>query len=380
MTPTQRLSLLAGLCCPMLMGIAAAQAGQDDPAQQSPVVSQIDAPPSSPGLERLEVGVAVDSDDGLIGSVYAGKNNLIPGVFTFASLRYARETQRGQIGLFKPDALGKNIHAGIDLNYHRDAYDDQGYSQTNLGIEPYLQFQSERWGTLTTGLGYRSVTLDGIAANAPKSFYKDQGTDEGIYAHVSYTLSDLIQTKRFNLSLGTDNYVYNLTSANRTLFQTEGWSHAKIDIVPDDLSLLNSVRVGYMRGLDGQAPRLADRYFIGGADLRGFQARHVGPYDGNYFLGGERYATASFDLAKKVGTLWGSPVSVSAFFDMGSLWMLDPQVDTPVNTRGIIRSSTGLAMTIAVAGLPVSLYVAKPLKKEPQDVAQNFGMSVSMRF
>jgi len=373
------MTFAAGLCCSMIASIATVQASENQP--RSPVAaSQTNTVPPSPGPERLELGAAVDSEDGLIGSAYIGKNNLIPGVFTFAKFRYARETQRGQAGLFKPHALGRHIDAGVDFDYRRDAYDDQGFRATTFGIEPYLQFDTRHWGVVTTGLGYRVQTVDDLAADAPASFRRDEGTRSGLYAHVAYTLDNFVATKHLTLSAGIDNHAWNLGSGSDAVWQTEAWTRAKVALVPDDLSLLNIVRVGYMRGLGGESPSVADRFFIGGADLRGFQARHVGPRDGNYFAGGERYATASFDLIKKMGAVLGSPVSLSVFVDAGSLWGGDWQPDTASDTHAVARVSAGVAVTFSIAGVPVSAYVAKPVKKEPQDVEQNFGMAISMRF
>ncbi|WP_321793900.1 BamA/TamA family outer membrane protein [Burkholderia pyrrocinia] len=381
MTFARRLVFLAGLCCcPTISCMTAAQASEDKSSQSLKVASQTDVASPSPGPERLELGIAADSEEGLIGSVYVGKNNLIPGVFTFATFRNTGETRRAQAGLFKHDACGPNIDAGLDLNHRRDAYDDQGYRQSNMSVEPYLQFRTGHWGTVTTGLGYRWVTLDGIATDASPSIHRDEGTDRGLYARVSWTLPDVMTTSRFGMSVGMDGHVYNLDSSSRAFLQTEGWTRTKLALIPDDLSLLNVVRVGYMHGLDGEPVSLADRFFIGGARLRGFEVRHVGPRVGNYFVGGERYATASLDLVKKVGTLWGSQVSVGAFVDVGTLWGVGSQTDAQDGNRAAIRVSTGLAVTFAVAGVPVSLYVAKPVRKEPQDSEQNFGVSVSMRF
>jgi len=383
MTPVRRVLFVAGLCCSTLPAFAAAQPGSssESTAQPRPApAAAAPAPAPSPGPERLELGAALDSDDGLVGSAYAGKNNLIPGVFTFATLRYARETQRGQAGVFRQGALGANVDAGVDFDYRRDAYDDQGFRLTSYGIEPYLQWRRGRAGTLTAGVGYRVLTVGGIAADAPASFRRDAGTTQGLYAHVAYALDKLVRTKRFTLGVGTDGHLYNLSAGGRAFAQVEGWSRAKLALVPDDLSLLNTIRIGYMHGLGGDAPGIADRFFIGGANLRGFQARHVGPSEGRYFVGGQRYASASVDLVKQVGTVLGSPVSVAAFVDVGSLWGLDAPADAQADAGAKLRASAGLAVTFTVAGVPVSAYVAKPFRKEAQDVEQNFGMSISMRF
>jgi outer membrane protein insertion porin family len=375
-----RLAVLAGLHLPLLLDVTAVQAGETAALAQTTAAEQNDSSAPSPGRERLELGVAVDSDEGLTGSLYAGKNNLLPGIFTFGSYHHARETQRGQAGFFRPDAFGKDIDAGIDLNYRHDAYDDQGYRTTNSGIEPYLQFKSKRWGTLTTALGYRSLKLDGVAADAPPSFHKEKGSEDGLYLRMSYTLSKVVDTEKTQVSVSTDNHIYNLGSGEGALFQTENTVRTEFVIVPGELSLLNHLRFGYMHGIGGGAPGLADRFFIGGANLRGFEARRVGPYEGAYFIGGERYVTASFELIKQMGRVWGSPMAIGAFIDVGSLWGVSSQTETQADTSAILRSSAGLSMTMSLAGVPVSLYVAKPIKKEKQDEEQNFGMSVSMQF
>lgn len=238
-----------------------AHAGESQPAPAG--VSQTDVAPPSPGRERLELGAALDSEDGVIGSAYVGKNNLVPGMFTFATFRYARETRRGRAGLIKPDLLGKGIDAGVDVNYRRDAYDDQGFAATTYGIEPYLRFNAAHGGGLTTGLGYRVQTIDDLAADGPPSFRRDAGTRSGLYLRVCYTLDKLIETNRLTLSVGVDNHAYNLGAGSAAFWQSEGWARTKVAIIPEQLSVLNIVRVGYMRGFGDDSPSVADRFFMG---------------------------------------------------------------------------------------------------------------------
>lgn len=45
-----------------------------------------------------------------------------------------------------------------------------------------------------------------------------------------------------------------------------------------------------------------------------------------------------------------------------------------------MRSSSGLSLTFDVAEIPVSLYLAKPLRKQSGDETQAFGLSFSARF
>lgn len=382
------LTLAAGLCCSTLVSIATAQTSGVQPTLRAvpavpavpAVAAQRDARPPSPGPERLELGAALDSESGLIGSLYAGKNNLIPGVFSFATFRYARETQRGQAGLFKPDAFGAHVDAGIDFNYRRDAYDDQGFGASTYGVEPYVQLHTGPKGILSAGVGYRVQTVDRLAVDAPLSFRRDEGTHSGLYLRASYALDKFVDTKRLTVSANVDNHLYNIGSGRDAVWQSEARLRSRIALVPDSLSLLNIVRVGYMHGLGGGSPSVADRFFIGGASLRGFEPRHLGPRDGNYFAGGDRYATTSVDLIRKLGTVLGSQVSVSVFADVGSLWGADLRPDTAVDTRARLRASAGVAVTFSVSGLPVSVYAAKPVKKAPHDREQNVGLSVSMRF
>jgi len=344
----------------------------------APTVAPIMAP--SPGPERLEVGAAVDSQDGFIGSAYFGKDNLIPGIFTFATLRYAREAQRATVGVLKPHAFGDKIDAGVDVNFRRDAYGDQGFNTTTYGVEPYVQFHTAHGGVVTAGVGYRVQTLNGLATDAPLSFRDDAGTRAGLYLRLSTSLDKFVETQRLTLSANIDNHLYNLTSGNAAIWQSEGRVQSTFAIVPDSVNLLNTVRIGAMGGVGGGSPGVADRFFIGGANLRGFAPRRVGPRDGNYFAGGERYATASVDLVKQMGRVLNTPVSVGVFADVGALWDAPIASDTSNNTHPTVRASAGIAVTFSVAGIPVSAYVAKPLRKAANDVDQIVGVAVSMRF
>lgn len=396
---TSRGGMVAGLCSALLSSNALAQA--DDahlslavvpvvlpspasssalPSVASPGPSSSSSSSSSPGPERLDVSAAVDSQDGLIGSAYFGKNNFIPGIFTFATLRYAREAQRATVGVLKPNAFGNHVDAGVDVDFRRDAYGDQGFNTTTYGVEPYMQFHTARAGVVTAGVGYRVQTVNGLADDAPLSFREDAGTRSGLYLRLSSTFAKFVETERLTLSANVDNHLYNLTSGSEAIWQSEGRVQSRFAVVPNSVNLLNTVRIGAMGGVGGGSPGVADRFFIGGASLRGFAPRRVGPRDENYFAGGERYATASVDLVKQMGRVLNTPVSVGVFADVGSLWGAPVEAATSNNTHPTVRASAGIAVTLSVAGIPVSAYVAKPLRKGANDVDQIVGVAVSMRF
>ena len=357
---------------PIVADNAPSQASHDNP--------DVAVVAPSPGPERLDVGAAVNSQDGLIGSAYFGKNNLIPGIYTFATVRYARQAQIAQVGMFKPNAFGHGIDAGVDINFLRDAYKDQGFDTTTYGVEPYVRFPIGHTGVLTTGVGYRVQTLDAFAADAPLSFREDAGTRSGLYLRLSSSFDKFVETDRLTLSATLDNHLYNLTSKSDALWQSEGRLHSTFAIVPNQVSLLNTVRIGAMGALGGASPSVADRFFIGGEDLRGFAPRRVGTRDGSYFAGGERYATASVDVVKKMGVVLNTPVSVGVFADMGALWGAHTSLDTANNAHPSVRASIGIAVTFSVAGIPVSAYIAKPVVKAENDVDQIVGVAVSTRF
>ncbi len=78
-------------------------------------------------------------------------------------------------------------------------------------------------------------------------------------------------------------------------------------------------QIGYIKPWGGEDVPIDERFFLGGINsLRGFKSRHVGPMDGDDYIGGVKEAYFNFEyifpLAKDMG------LKGVVFFDTGNAW------------------------------------------------------------
>lgn len=97
-------------------------------------------------------------------------------------------------------------------------------------------------------------------------------------------------------------------------------------------------------------------------------------------LGGNSYFVTSVEIRRDFGTVLSLPLRGGVFVETGSAWGLDDTLDDQIDDARHMRSTVGLSLTFDIAEIPVSLYLAQPLQKEPGDETQAFGLSFSARF
>ena len=124
-----------------------------------------------------------------------------------------------------------------------------------------------------------------------------------------------------------------------------------------------------------------ERFFLGGATLRGFERAGVGPRDsltddslgGNYFYRGAVEMSFPVGLPEEMGVLG------HGFTDFGSLWDLD-ETDPSIQDESSIRATAGMGISWRSPMGPVRADVAFPYAKENYDREEVFRFSFGTRF
>jgi outer membrane protein insertion porin family len=141
---------------------------------------------------------------------------------------------------------------------------------------------------------------------------------------------------------------------------------------------------GYIFGFGGQPIRITDDFFLGGASLRGFRARSVGPRDlaTGDFLGGNKYAAGSVQLSFPLGLPEEYKIRGRAFSDFGTLFDndFDGLAGTNITDKASIRASVGAGITWDSPFGPFAFDLAYPFLKEGTDKEEFFRFSVGTRF
>lgn len=147
----------------------------------------------------------------------------------------------------------------------------------------------------------------------------------------------------------------------------------------------------------GQDVRITDAFFLGGASLRGFETRGVGPRDltTDDSLGGTKYFSGTIELSFPLGLPEEYRLRGRAFGDFGTLFDNDfenaviddpppggaPEADDPnVVDSTNIRASVGVGLTWDSPFGPFAFDVAYPILKEQFDKEEFFRFSVGTRF
>ncbi|WP_163850021.1 BamA/TamA family outer membrane protein [Pseudooceanicola aestuarii] len=326
---------------------------------------------SRPG--RLEFGLRYDSQQAFMGTFYLERYNLFPGVFGALELNFSKEYKGADLNLFKADGLAPGWDMGLDLAAFETDFGDQAHDHRQVRIEPYLARDIGPEGRLEFGLGYRRDGILDVDPGASALTRAEAGTRQAPYLRLGYTHQTA--TARWSLQ----QHVFGLGSDDVVSRTTLSYDRA-IALPGDGLSLNLRLGGGHVAALTGGAPRISDRFLVGGDQLRGFAPRGVGPRDGAEALGGESHLLASVEVLKDIGDIWGTPARLGGFLDTGTAWGLSNSLSGAVDDDLYWRASVGVSLTLDIMDVPLSVYVAQPIRKRAGDDLQQFGLSISARF
>lgn len=147
-------------------------------------------------------------------------------------------------------------------------------------------------------------------------------------------------------------------------------------IVPNWVASLNG-SFGHIDGI-GEDVRVLDRFFLGGAELRGFATDGVGPRDSETddALGGEFLYTASLQLSFPLGLPEELQIRGRVFTDVGSLWDVsndDPIIDDESSPRMSVGTGLTWVSPFGPLGVDFGYAVIKEDFDDTEIIRVNFG-------
>jgi len=335
---------------------------------------------------RVEVGLEYVSDDGIQGNLYFERYNLFPDTFGSVDLSFSKERRAITSSLFY-SGFSDQIGIGVDGQLLHTKFDDQGFAHRRSWVQPYVSYRLSPAIKTEFGLGYRRDEMRDIKPGSSTLFGLEAGTVSAPFLRfgVKMDLPDQRPdqgagtTPRFaGASLSIDQFLWGLGKSERVAeLRIEGDVRFALS---NQFDLLLKLQAGHAEGVGSYNSRAVDRFFIGGSTFRGFATRGIGPKDGNDFTGANSFAIATLEVQTPIGRLFDGKAKGGAFVDIGSAWGLDNNLGGTIDDRRKMRSSVGLSLTFDVGSTPVSLYVAKPVKSQPGDREQNFGLSINTSF
>lgn len=332
---------------------------------------------------EIAFGAGFSTSDGPLGDFSIRERNLLGrGQDLRFGATISGSRQEYDVSFTEPYFLDRDLSAGFDIfRVTRDYQDEASYDERNTGFSLRMGYPlSER---LRQRVYYQlqDTEISDVPDSASQFIKDEAGTRV-----TSLIGQELMYDARNSRLQPTDGYYVRLTNELSGFGGTTRFLRNRlgggvyIPISGEDVVLSSTAEIGYIVGL-GKDVNLADRFFIGGDTLRGFETAGIGPRDllTDDALGGERYVRGSVELSFPLGLPQEFGLIGHAFTDAGTL--SDSGISSPiVADEDSIRLTIGTGVSWRSPLGPIRVDIAYPVLKEDYDKDEIFRFSFGTRF
>lgn len=344
-------------------------------------VINVDVQEKSTG--EINIGAGVSSSDGLLADFGVRERNLLGrGQELNARVTWAARRKQMEAGFTEPYFLGRDLSAGFDvfrtrLDYQTESsydIDTKGFTlRTGYNIRERLQH--------LINYTYRANDITDVKPTASRYIRDQEG--KSINSSVGHSLVYDDRNNRFDPSSG---YYLKLSQDVAGLGGDARYLKHEVRTSYFHPWAKNWVfniggAAGHIFGYSDTDVRIADRFFIGGELLRGFDNLGIGPRDlaTEDALGGNTYYVASVEQRFPLGLPEEVGILGAAFIDVGSLWDIDTN-GPGIADSGKMRISAGVGVSWQSPFGPIRIDIARPLVKEDYDDTELFRFNFGTRF
>jgi len=316
-------------------------------------------------------------------------------------LRIDLGTLRQQIDISytEPHFLDRDLQAGWDIyGYKYNFYEYSDYNTTSVGGVFRLGFPITQRASLTTRYTIRTddvIVQNDVCIPGEETVSIVLCEERGAYLTSSfgYTLAydhrndPNHPTRGFNIALSQDiagaggNVHYLKSVANA------GWYHG----FNKNFVLQITGTAGYIDGWNGDSIRIADRFYPGGDDFRGFEIAGIGPRDLQYgdALGGKLKAVGTIEESIPTFLPEQYGIKMSVFTDFGTAGLLDkrdktnPDTNLPISTVVddlYFRATAGISIFWKSPMGPLRFDFSQIIRKDYYDRTELFRFSTATTF
>jgi outer membrane protein insertion porin family len=334
----------------------------------------------------LVLGGGYSTTDGPLGNVTLRERNLLGnGQDLRISAQISGIQSEVDLSFTEPYFLDRDLAAGFDLFYvTSDNQSFSSYDIENAGFALRAGYPLSE--NLRQTVRYRFARRD--VENIPDSASRFIRFSEGV-TYTSAIQQGLIYDRLDSRIDPRDGYVATLTTEFAGLGGTSRYLKVLASAdwyypVWDDVILNVGVAGGSIYGL-GTDVDLADRFFIGGDDFRGFANGGIGPRDtgkdsNNDALGAENYYLGTVELTFPLGLPTEFALKGRAFTDFGSAFGNPYDDKKGVVDSSALRASAGLGLTWGSPFGPIRIDYGFPFLKQEDDETQAFRFSFGTSF
>jgi outer membrane protein insertion porin family len=316
------------------------------------------------------------------------ERNLV-GTGIDASLNGTLAQKESQIDLSVTDPyfLDRNLVTGFDLfHVQTDNLNISDYSERRTGVTLRLGYQFN--DHLSQAWNYSLVqrTVYDIQSGASIYVVDEAGTtllsQIGQTFTIDYRDSQVDPHTGWMTRFGTD-FAGLGGDAHFVRTKVDGVYYIPLDEFTgdSDWGIAVSAGAGYLFQL-GKVENIIDRFFLGGDNLRGFEAGGAGPHDEQTgdSLGGRFIWTQSTELRFPLPISPDLGLSGRAFVDVGGLSVVNKFQNNPVFDSAAPRVGAGVGVSWRTPFGLINIDVADAVVKQKDDKTQVFRFGFGTRF
>jgi outer membrane protein insertion porin family len=345
--------------------------------------ANIDVTVEEKSTGELSLGAGFSTSDGPLGDFSLREKNFL-GKGQEVSLRTTLASKRRSFDMSftEPYFLKRDLSAGVDLFHSTTEYQSESsydYQRTGGGLR--LGYPLSEYWRQNLSYSYAVNDITNIPASA-SNFIKAQAgrrSTSAINQRLTYNTTDSkieptegvlarIDTEASGLG-GDSHYVKGRLGANYYYPIRDKWI----------LNLMGETAV--VQGWGGETVHINERFYLGGATLRGFRQGGVGPRDSatRDSLGGNAYYRGSTQISFPSGLPEEFGVRLHTFTDFGSLWDVDDTGPTVVDDNTLrVAAGAGIAWRSPLG--PVQADFSRALRKGQLDETEVFRFSFGTNF
>jgi len=331
----------------------------------------------------LSLGLGFSSSAGPVGNVALTERNFLGrGQVLNVEFTAADDTQVYDLSFTEPRFLQRDLSVGMRaFLVEDDRSDESNFELSRLGLAPTVGFPL----TLDTSLQLRYEFLSEdiqVASTASPLLQADTGSRTT--SRVGFTMqydgrNDAIEpTEGYLLTAGQDfaglagDATY-WRSSSRAKFWTSFFSEQIVASFEFDIAGIVGI---------GDDIRVNERYFLGGANLRGFSEEGAGPRDPetNDSLGGNYRVISRLEMSFPLGLPEELGIYGGVFADAGTVFHLDNVGFPPVDDDAKLRVGVGGLLFVDTPFGPLELSFSTPIVEEEGDENEFFRLSIGTRF
>jgi outer membrane protein insertion porin family len=337
---------------------------------------------------ELTIGGGYSTDAGALVNLGLRERNFIgTGIDAGISGVLAQKESQVDLSVNDPYFLDRNLVAGFDLfHIQNDNQDIAQYSERRTGITLQLGYRfndhlSQIWN-------YSLVARDVYNVQSTASIYIQDEAGQSTLSQLgtAFTLdyrdSKIDPHTGYVIRSGAD-FAGLCGDARFVRTKADGAYYIPLDFLTNDpdWGIRISAGVGYLFQL-GKVEKIIDRFFLGGDNLRGFEAGGAGPHDATTgdSLGGRFIWTQSTELRFPLPVSPDLGLTGRAFVDIGSLTEVNSFAGHPIVDFATPRVGAGVGISWRTPFGLINIDVADAVVKKQFDQTQVFRFGFGTRF